>query len=65
MGFVTEPGPYGFLLQTADDEGDPIPGNDDHGHSGENYTAIRGADGELRSYADEERFQLIEYMKTL
>ena len=65
VGFVIDEGPHSSLLQTVDDQGNPISGNSNSGHSGENYTAIRGSDGELRSYTDEERLQLIEYMKTL
>ena len=65
IGFESKPGKSNFLFKTVDDQGKPIPGNGKHGHSGKYYTEIKGEDGQWRNYTDQERYQLIEYMKTL
>jgi hypothetical protein len=54
-----------FLFKTVDDKGVPIPGNSNKGHSGNSFTKTRGEDGQWGDFTDEERYQLIEYMKTL
>jgi len=65
VGFESREEGNSFLFNTVDGQGSPVSGNSNHGHSGRYYTSTAGEDGELRSYTDEERFQLIEYMKTL
>jgi hypothetical protein len=45
--------------------GQPLPGNSNLGHSGKYYTAAKREDGTWRNYNDEERMNLIEYLKTL
>ena len=65
VGFESGPGDNRFLFNTVDDTGKPIPGNANHGHSGKYYTTRKDEDGLWRSYTDSERYQLIEYMKTL
>ena len=65
VGFESREEGNSFLFNTVDGQGSPVSGNSNHGHSGRYYTSTAGEDGELRSYSDEERFQLIEYMKTL
>ncbi len=59
------PGRNSFQFNTADAEGKPIPGNSNAGHSGKRHTSTRVENGEWRNYTDEERGQLIEYLKTL
>lgn len=54
-----------FLFETLDSKGSPIAGNSNKGHSGHRFTQSRGEDGQWRDYTDEERYQLIEYLKTL
>jgi len=55
VGFSTEPTDSSFLFRTETEEGIPIPGNSNKGHSGEHHT----------DFSDTERWQLIEYIKTL
>jgi hypothetical protein len=43
-----------FLLQTRDEDGEPIPGNSPEGH-----------DYGVSNLTDEERFAIIEYLKSL
>lgn len=52
VGFVTAIGPGRFRFRTTDDRGNPIPGNSNTGH--EYGTALD----------EEQRWQLIEYLKT-
>jgi hypothetical protein len=54
-----------FKFNTVDTSGMPIPGNGNHGHSGKSHTATRSEDGQWRDFTDDERYQLIEYLKTL
>lgn len=54
-----------FLFETVDSKGSPIAGNSNKGHSGHRFTQNRGEDGEWRDFTDVERYQLIEYLKTL
>lgn len=65
VGFESNQDGKSFLFNTVHNDGNFIPGNGNHGHTGKYYTATRGEDGEWRNYTDEERVQLIEYMKTL
>lgn len=65
VGFVSNQDGNNFLFKTVDDKGNPIPGNSNYGHSGKFHTATTGDDGQWRNYTDTERYQLIEYLKTL
>lgn len=65
VGFSsTKEGNY-FLFNTVDSKGAPIPGNSNKGHSGKTFTKTLGKDGQWRDFTEAERYQLIEYMKTL
>ncbi|SFP85544.1 hypothetical protein SAMN05216419_102511 [Nitrosomonas cryotolerans] len=64
VGFEPNQDGNSFLFNTVDKQGKPIPGNSNLGHSGPNYTQTQEG-GEWRDYTSEERYQLIEYMKTL
>lgn len=65
IGFL--PGEVGnsFDFKTVGPGGQPIPGNSNYGHSGNLHTARRAEDGEWQNFTDEQRYQLIEYLKTL
>lgn len=65
VGFKPTQNGNRFLFNTVNEQGDPIPGNGNYGHSGKYYTQTRLEDDKWRNYTDEERMQLIEYMKTL
>jgi mono/diheme cytochrome c family protein len=65
VGFLSSEADNRFRFNTLDSAGKPIPGNGNYGHSGNLYTATRTEDGQWRNFTDEERYQLIEYMKTL
>jgi len=65
VGFESNQDGNHFLFKTVDDKGVPIPGNSNKGHSGNSFTKTHGEDGQWRDFTDEERYQLIEYMKTL
>ncbi|MFA6163367.1 MAG: cytochrome c [Methylobacter sp.] len=65
VGFESNQDGNHFLFKTVDDKGVPIPGNSNKGHSGNTFTKTRGEDGQWRDFTDDERYQLIEYMKTL
>jgi len=54
-----------FLFIAVDDKGNPVPGNSNKGHSGNTFTKTLGKDGEWHDFTKDERYQLIEYMKTL
>lgn len=60
VGLSMEAVPGSFHFQTLSEDGTPIPGNSNRGHSGDGHT---GADG--ISFTDEERWAIIEYIKTL
>jgi hypothetical protein len=55
VGIPTDVSRGGFEFKVENDEGDSIPGNSNKGHSGPGHT----------NFTDEERWQLIEYLKTL
>jgi hypothetical protein len=42
-----------------------LPGNLNTGHSGPDFTQTKGEDGNYRDFTDDERWSLLEYMKTL
>ena len=65
VGYITDPHPTGFEFRTTDDQGNPIPGNANSGHSGEYHTQTRDPDGKWRDFGDDERWALVEYLKTL
>ena len=65
VGFESNQEGNHFLFKTIDDKGAPIPGNSNKGHSGKTFTKTLGEDGQWRDFTDDERYQLIEYMKTL
>ena len=65
VGFKSNQEGNHFLFKTVDDKGAPVPGNSNKGHSGNTFTKTLGEDGEWRDFTDDERYQLIEYMKTL
>ncbi|MFZ1548288.1 MAG: di-heme-cytochrome C peroxidase, partial [Candidatus Nitrotoga sp.] len=65
VGFESNKDGNHFLFKTVDDKGVAIPGNSNKGHSGNTYTKTRGEDGQWRDFTDDERYELIEYMKTL
>jgi hypothetical protein len=65
VGFLPSEAGNRFRFNTLDSAGKPIPGNGNHGHSGNLYTATRAEGEQWRNFTDEERYQLIEYMKTL
>ncbi len=65
VGFVTDPFPGGFVFRTADAAGQPIPGNSNAGHEyGTGRPAAAGGDG-LPALTDDQRWQLVEYLKSL
>lgn len=65
VGFAPNPAENQFTFNTLDAQGKPIPGNSNFGHSGKRHTSTKGNNGEWRNFTDEERAQLIEYLKTL
>ena len=65
VGFESRPGGDSFRFETIGADGAPLPGNSNLGHSGRGYTQTRDEDGNWRDFTDDERNQLIEYMKTL
>jgi hypothetical protein len=65
VGFESNQDGNHFLFKTVDGNGVPVPGNSNKGHSGNAFTKTCGEDGQWRDFTDEERYQLIEYMKTL
>ena len=65
VGFRTEPFDGGFRFRTTDDEGKPIPGNSNVGHDYGTGKPKRPGGDDLPALTDEERWQLIEYLKSL
>ena len=70
VGFVTERSQVGSEFRVLDDAGNPIPGNSNAGHEGFGTNESEGftqtfEDGQWRDFTDEERYALIEYMKSL
>ena len=65
VGFRTDPLPGAFRFRTRDDAGNPIPGNSNAGHEyGTGKPRPGGGDG-LPPLTDAERWQLVEYLKSL
>lgn len=54
VGYSTDTTGSAFRFRTRDDDGAPIPGNSNKGHTGPGQT----------EFSDEERWQIIEYLKT-
>lgn len=65
VGFIATGQGNSFLFETTDESGNPIMGNTNTGHSGNMYTKTLDDDGQWHDFTDEQRYQLIEYMKTL
>ena len=65
VGFITDPHPLGFEFRVADKQGNPITGNANTGHSGKQHTQTRDSNGVWRDFTEEERWALVEYLKTL
>lgn len=66
VGFVTTKSAVrAFKFETMNADGLPIPGNMNTGHSGPKKTQTKGDDGQWRDFTDDERWALVEYMKTL
>lgn len=65
VGFSSTKESNYFLFKTLDDNAVPIAGNSNRGHSGNKFTKTLDKDGQWRDFTDDERYQLIEYMKTL
>lgn len=65
VGFESNQEGNHFLFKTVDEKGESIPGNSNKGHSGNTFTKTLGENGQWRDFTDNERYQLIEYMKTL
>ncbi len=65
VGFVTDPFPGGFVFRTVDEQGRAVPGNSNAGHEyGTGRLKSNGGDG-LPLLTPEERWELVEYMKSL
>ena len=65
VGFSTAEFDGGYEFRTTDAEGRPLAGNSNSGHEGKDHTQTVGEDGNLRDFTEEERWELVEYMKTL
>jgi RoxA-like, cytochrome c-like len=65
VGYRTEAFEGGFRFRTHDDRGNPIPGNSNGGHEyGTGKPRTAGGDG-LPQLTDEERWNIVEYLKSL
>ncbi|HEY2159012.1 MAG TPA: di-heme-cytochrome C peroxidase [Isosphaeraceae bacterium] len=60
VGFETAPGEGTTELKTVD-----VPGNSNAGHSGPNFTQTADGRGKFRDFTEEERWALVEFMKTI
>jgi hypothetical protein len=65
VGFLPSKTGNHFKFNTVDTSGMPIPGNGNYGHSGKSHTTTREENGLWRDFTNGERYQLIEYLKTL
>ncbi|MFT5676738.1 MAG: mono/diheme cytochrome c family protein, partial [Paraglaciecola sp.] len=65
VGFESSQEGNHFKFETVDEQGKPISGNSNEGHAGNTFTKTLDADGQWVDFTDVQRFQLIEYMKTL
>ena len=66
VGFITtRSADRSFKFEAVSADGKPVPGNMNTGHSGPTKTQTKGENGEWRDFTDDERWALVEYMKTL
>lgn len=70
VGFVTTKQDIGSLFSTVDDAGMPIAGNSNVGHEGHGSNENEGftetfENGAWREFTEDERYALVEYMKSL
>ncbi len=65
VGFETQEYPDGFEFRTVGSNGNPIPGNANSGHEGKWFTGTEDADGKYLDFTEDERWAIVEYMKTL
>lgn len=65
VGFCTTQTSASSEFCVLDSAGKPIPGNSNRGHSGHGYTQTKSETGAFRDFTDEERWALVEFMKTL
>ncbi|GAA5508036.1 catalase family protein [Novipirellula caenicola] len=70
VGFVTEQSNIGSEFKVLDEDNHPIPGNSNAGHEGHGAGPEEGftqtfENGEWRDFTDDERYALVEYMKSL
>ena len=64
VGFDTSNCDGGSLFRVLDENCQPIPGNSNHGHEGPGFTETK-ENGVWREFTDGERWDLVEYMKSL
>lgn len=64
VGFDTAGGEGTSLFRVLDDQGQPIVGNSNKGHEGHDLTQTE-ENGTWRDFTDAERWDLVEYMKSL
>ncbi|MBK1816619.1 hypothetical protein JIN84_13420 [Luteolibacter yonseiensis] len=66
VGFLTSSSTErSFKFETEAADGAPVAGNSNKGHSGPSFTQTKGEDGNFRDFTDAERWDLVEYLKTL
>ncbi|MDB4614595.1 cytochrome c [bacterium] len=70
VGFETEKTPGAFLFQSVDNDGKVIRGNSNAGHEGHGDDTSQGytetfENNAWREFTDEERWDLVEFMKSL
>lgn len=66
VGFLTtQSTERSFKFETESADGMPIAGNSNRGHSGRSHTQTKGDDGKYRDFSDTERWDLVEYLKSL
>jgi cytochrome c1 len=66
VGFLTtQDKERSFKFETETADGQPIPGNSNRGHSGPMHTQTKRENGKFEDFSDDERWDLIEYLKTL
>jgi len=65
VGFKSSKEGNSFLFRTVDENNVEIPGNSNKGHSGNTFTKTLDENGNWVDFTDAQRYQLIEYMKTL
>ncbi len=70
VGFVTDESGVGSKFNVVDDAGNAIRGNSNQGHDGHGANEYEGftqtfEDGAWRDFTEDERYALVEYMKSL